>query len=334
MVRIFISTSTSINELNSTVFYIICFNSFTGQQNPEDVAGIKEAITILENHDSKHGKPSNEANNLQVVTPHPFVDERNNARVATRNETISPVYRANRNYNVSAKRTSAKRNSPQSQNSSELKSGTVNADKILKKDKETSSAENSRRQSSSAENTSIATSAERKHRRRMTLKHNNATTASTTIVPLITLRPVESTTPAIEIVKQKVQKNYNENHKEVRQEKLTDQLESADSIDLTILKDIKDSPTVKRFYRSSAERESNKEDQEMTLVNNEKIQIVRPTSMVKLVGHHATPTATIAKLDEAILGKIPNSRVKKEVVTVVTPQRNENQRLSTNRFRT
>lgn len=271
---------------------------------------------------------------MQVVTLQPLVDERNNHRVAIRNETITPVYRANRNYNDPAKRISAKRNSSQSQNSSE--SQLVNVDKTLKKDnKQTSSAENSRRHTSSAEYNSRAISAEniaeRKHRRRMTLKHNNATTAITTIEPLTTITSIESTTPAVEIVKQEIQRVHHDNL-QVRQEKLTDQLESADSINPTILKDAEGSPAVKRFYRSSAE--SDKEDQEMTLVNNEKVQIVRPTSMVKLVGQHATPTATIAKLDEAILGTIPKKRVKKEVVTIVTPQRDENPRQSTNRFRT
>lgn len=312
------------------------FNLFVGPQNPEDVAGIKEAITILENHDSEPGKVSNNVNILQVITPQPLVDERNNHRVAIRNETLSPVYRANRNYNDSAKRTSTKRNSPQTQNSSDFKSVVVNADKNSKKDnKHTSSAENSRRQTSSAENTSRTTSAEnigeRKHRRRMTLKHNNATTTSTATVLLTSITPIESTTPVVEIIKQEIQKIYTDNPSEVRQVKLTDQLESADSIGLTILTDAKNSPAVKRFYRSSAESESNKEDQEMTFVNNEKVQIVRPTAMVKLVGQYATPTATIAMLDEAVLG-IPNSRVKKEVGTAA--ERHENQRRSTNRFRT
>lgn len=311
-------------------------HSFAGKQNPEDVTGIKEAISILENQDRKPVQVSNGVNNLEVVTPQSIVDERNNHRVATSNDTISPVYRANRNYNNAAKRTSGQRNSPQAQNSSEFKLVAVNADINLKKDnKQTSSAEQSRRQTSLAENTSRATSAEntaeRKHRRKMTLKHNNATTASTIIVPVTTSLRLESTTPAVELVKQEIQKVYNDNPTQVRQEKLTDQLESADSIDPTILKDAENSPAVKRFYRSSAESESNKDDHQMTLVNNEKVQIVRPTSMVKLVGQHATPTATIAKLDEAILGK---TGVNKEVVTIVTPQRHNNQRRSTNRFRT
>lgn len=276
---------------------------------------------------------------MQVVTPQPIVDERNNRRVPANNETVSPVYRANRNYNNSARRISAKRNSPQSQIPSEFKLVTSNDDNNLKKDnKQTNSAENSKRQTSSAEYTSRATSAEdiaeRKHRRRMTLKHNNATTISTTMVPLTSIKPVEFTTPSVEIVKQEIQEIYDDNPTQVRQERLTDQLEGAISIDPRILIDAKDSPAVKRFYRSSAESESNKEDQEMTLVNNEKVQIVRPTSMVKLVGQYATPTATIAKLDEAILGKTPNSRVKKEVVTIITPQRHGNERRSTNRFRT
>lgn len=302
-------------------------NSLTGHQNPEDVAGIKEAITILGNHDNEHGQAGNNANNLQVVTPQPFVDERNNHRVATRNETISPVYRANRNYNDSAKRPSTKRNSPQSHNSSELKSITVNADKNVKNHKQISAAENSRPQTISFERTSRPTSAEniaeRKHRRRMTLKHTNATTVSTITAPLTSIGPIESTTSSVEIIRQEIQEIYSDNPTQVRQEKLTDQLESADGMNPTILKDAKDSPAVKRFYRSSAESENNKEDQEMAIVNSEMVQIVRPTPVVKLVGQLATPAATIAKLDEAILGKIPNSRVKKEVVT--TPERHENQ---------
>lgn len=303
------------------------------------MAGIKEAISILENHDGKPGQVINGVNNLEVVTPQPIVDERNNHRAVSSNETISPVYRANRNYNDAAKRVSSKRNSPQLQNSTDFKLVTVNADVNFKKDnKQRSSTEHSRLQTSSDENTSKSTSAEntaeRKHRRRMTLKHNNATTASTTIVPVTTSIRQESTTPVVEKVKQTILNVYNDNTAQVRQEKLTDQLEGADSIDPTILKDIENSPAVKRFYRSSAESENNKDDKEMTLVNNEKVQIVRPTSMLKLVGQHATPTATIAKLDEAILGRTPHTRVKKEVITIVTPQRRDNQRRSINRFRT
>ncbi|XP_053615579.1 uncharacterized protein mtg isoform X1 [Plodia interpunctella] len=281
--------------------------------NPEEVEGIKEAITILENQDARPVQ-GNGSNNIQIVTPQPIVvDERSNAKIDPTGP--SPVYRATRNFNVSNnangfKRSPSKMNKEEP-NSSEYKFITVNAginfnksDDISKEKKSSrySSAENTSK-SSSAENTSRFSSVERKYRRRMTLKNSTTTT----------IKPVESTTSSVDI-KQENQPTEKFTITEVIQEKLTDQLEPNHKYD-SFLVESQNLPPVKRFYRSSAE--SSKEEKEMAMINNEKVQIVRPTSMARLVGEYQTPTATIAKLDEAVLGKPKN---KKSTISIVTPE--------------
>lgn len=185
------------------------------------------------------------------------------------------------------------------------------------------------------------------HRRRMTLRYSNLTSTkpSTTNKPtttiLTTSKPIEVTfqplvsSPLGDIMKQEIQP-IETIVTTVKQEKLIDQLESSYRIDPASLENIQ-LPEVKRFYRSSAE----KQDKEMTVINNEKVQIVRPTPMARLVGQYATPLAVITKLDEAVLGRQNSERSqshrtraddqaistqqsirrKKGIVAIVTPQR-------------
>lgn len=161
--------------------------------------------------------------------------------------------------------------------------------------------------STSAENSNASSSEikDRKHRRRMTLRFSSTTakpTSNTPFAPTITTsRPVEVTTPPVEIIN------------EPKQESLKDLLETEIKVDFP-----QNLPEVKRFYRSSAEKFH--EDKEMAVVNNVKVQIIRPTPVAKLVGQYATQGATIEKLDEAVLGK---TRTKKDV-TIVTSQRYTN----------
>lgn len=169
----------------------------------------------------------------------------------------------------------------------------------------------------SAENSNASSSETRdkKHRRRMTLSRFSSTTSkpttttsytTTTTTTTSTSRPVEVTTSSVEIIQQEIQPTEN-----IRQESLKDLLEAEIKVDFP-----QNLPEVKRFYRSSAEKLH--DNKEMAIVNNEKVQIVRPTPVARLVGQYATPVVTIAKLDEAVLGR---TRSKKEAFTIVTPQR-------------
>ncbi|XP_013186050.2 uncharacterized protein LOC106131484 isoform X2 [Amyelois transitella] len=280
--------------------------------NPEEVEGIKEAISILENHDSRPVQ-DNGSNSIQIVTPQPIiVDERSNTK--TEPSAPSPVYRSTRNFNVSTNSNNVNRSpsksSNEEQNNSDYKFITVNAGINFNNTSENTSTEKKSSRYSSAENTSRSSSAERKHRRRMTLKNSTGPTTTTTT----TVKPVESTTSSVEIIKQEIQPIEKFTITDVKQEKLTDQLEPNHKYD-SFLVESHNLPPVKRFYRSSAE--SIKEEKEMTIINNEKVQIIRPTSMARLVGEFQTPTATIAKLDEAVLGK---PRSKKSTISIVTPE--------------
>ncbi|KAH9631755.1 hypothetical protein HF086_008864 [Spodoptera exigua] len=278
--------------------------------NPEDVDGIKEAISILQNQDtsrpnapvqtnagvsfpnapsvSNTGSTQNTASSsshIQFITPTPIIDERNKK---TTTET-APVYRGNRNLNATR---NFKKNSSSAENTSDIKLITVNADINIANGNVT---ENDSR--------------ERKHRRRMTLRNTSiaqptTTSTTTTSTTTSTTQKPTTTTPSIEIIKVDIQPIENIQ----RQEKLTDQIEDVNP-------NTANSAPVRRFYRSSAEKF---EDKEMAIVNNEKVQIVRPTSHSRLVGHYPTPSATIAKLDEAVLGKI---RTKKQAIAIVTPEK-------------
>ncbi|CAH0677471.1 unnamed protein product [Spodoptera exigua] len=278
--------------------------------NPEDVDGIKEAISILQNQDtsrpnapvqtnagvsfpnapsvSNTGSTQNTASSsshIQFITPTPIIDERNKK---TTTET-APVYRGNRNLNATR---NFKKNSSSAENTSDIKLITVNADINIANGNVT---ENDSR--------------ERKHRRRMTLRNTSiaqptTTSTTTTSTTTSTTQKPTTTTPSIEIIKVDIQPIENIQ----RQEKLTDQIEDVNP-------NTANSAPVRRFYRSSAEKF---EDKEMAIVNNEKVQIVRPSSHSRLVGHYPTPSATIAKLDEAVLGKI---RTKKQAIAIVTPEK-------------
>lgn len=224
------------------------------------------------------------SNHVQFITPTPIIDERNKKTTTE----AAPVYRGNRNLNATR---NFKKNSASAENASDIKLITVNADINIANGNVT---ENDSR--------------ERKHRRRMTLKNTPiaqpTTTTSTTTTSTTTTEKPKETTPSIEIVKLDIQPIENIQ----KQEKLTDQIEDVNP-------NAANSAPVRRFYRSSAERF---EDKEMAIVNNEKVQIVRPTSHSRFVGHYPTPSATIAKLDEAVLGKV---RTKKQTIAIVTPEK-------------
>lgn len=252
--------------------------------NPEDVDGIKEAITILENQDTKAAQ-SNVDESIQIVTPQPvIIDERNNHRTQY-SETSAPVYRGTRQFTNSTERRNGRRNETRSQETTDdFKLITVNANMNFTKPSGFMLTENSPKTS--------AESSERKYRRRMTLRYSPTTQETTTTT---TFKPLELTTftsSLIEIMKQEIQPM--ENFTQVKQEKLTDQ------IDQTIVNESESKSPIKRFYRSSAE--SYKDEKEFEIVNDKKVQIVRPTTSAQLVGQNPSTTAAIAKLDEAVLG--------------------------------
>ncbi|XP_047034932.1 uncharacterized protein LOC124640977 isoform X2 [Helicoverpa zea] len=279
--------------------------------SPEDVDGIKEAMSILQSPDaplpsasaqpngadvaalvnsaavSNTGNTQNtasSANYVQFVTPTPLIDERNRKTTTE----AAPVYRGTRTFGAAK---TARRNTTSAENTSDFKLITVNAGINIANGNVT---ENDSR--------------EKKHRRRMTLKNNNpvvhTTTPSTTTTSTTTTQKPVVTTPSVEIIKQDIQPIENVE----RQEKLTDQIEDVNPNE-------SHTAPIRRFYRSSAEKY---EDKEMAIVNNEKVQIVRPTSHSRLVGAFPSPSAAIAKLDEAVLGKL---RTKKHAITIVTPEK-------------
>lgn len=212
-----------------------------------------------------------------------MIDERNRKTTTE----AAPVYRGTRNLNSTR---TLRRNATSTENNSDFKLITVNAGINIA-------------QGNVTENDSR----ERKHRRRMTLQKSSSGTTqrptTTTIQnPTTTAQKPEVTTSSIEIIKLDIQPIEN-----VRQETLTDQIEDVNP-------NAANFAPVRRFYRSSAEKY---EDKEMAIVNNEKVQIVRPTSQSRFVGY-PTSRATIEKLDEAVLGKI---RTKKQAVAIVTPEK-------------
>ncbi|XP_038207152.1 uncharacterized protein LOC119828911 isoform X1 [Zerene cesonia] len=214
--------------------------------NPEDVGGIKDAISILENHDTKPA----ESERVEIVTPSPLIDERNNKK-----EEITPVYRGNRELNSTERRTR------RPQKSEEYKLITLNAGINFNNTKNTERRRIASRNSYSRSSTT-------------------STSTSTTSTTTSTQSPTTSTTEkpeTIEIIKQEI-KTLDE-IKDAK-ESLTDQIDTD-----PILKEAEHSPPVRRFYRSSAEKE-------IAIINNEKVQIVRPT-----------PFQEKSKLDQAVLGK-------------------------------
>lgn len=271
--------------------------------NPEDIEGIKGAITILENQDSRPAS----IDNVEIVTPSPatlpIIDERH-----SNNNDTSPVYRGTRDYTNSTEKRNIRRNPQPQENGDSYKLVTVNA--------------NINFNNTSAENNSSENSSDRRRRRIMSRNNYSTSTKATTTLTTTTTTTTttntntqapEVTTQSVEIIKQEIQPIENITPINVKQEKLTDQLDNLEEIDHSILKEAENSPPVRRFYRSSQERYDNVED--IQIINNEKVQIVRPTSSANYVGANPTQTETIAKLDEAILGK----RFKKEAMTIVLP---------------
>ncbi|XP_050354717.1 uncharacterized protein LOC126776321 isoform X2 [Nymphalis io] len=284
--------------------------------NPEDVEGIKSAITILENQDSK---PEG-SENVEIITPSPntlpIIDERHSHN---KNNVTSPVYRGTRDYTNSTEKRNSKRNPVQSQdNGDEYKLITLNANINFNN-------------TNNSENKSSENSSERKRRRMVSRNSYTPTTKSTTTpvttsspttsttTKTTTQAPVEATTPSIEIIKQEMRPIENITPINEKQEKLTDKIENLEEIDYTILREAEHSPPVRRFYRSSQERDDSINKKEIEIVNNKKVQIIRPTSSAHLVGEYPTQTATIAKLDEAVLGRKISGRFKKEAITIVVP---------------
>nr|XP_026497464.1 uncharacterized protein LOC113401675 isoform X1 [Vanessa tameamea] len=285
--------------------------------NPEDVEGIKSALTILENQDSK---PEG-SENVEIITPSPnplpIIDERHSYN---KNNVTSPVYRGTRDYTNSTEKRNLRRNPVQTQdNGDEYKLITLNANINFNNTKNT-------------ENKSSENSSERK-RRRMVSRNNYTPTTKSTTNPVTTTTatttttttstttqaPVEVTTPSMEIIKQEIHPMEDITPNTEQQVKLTDQIDNLGEIDYTVLREAEHSPPVRRFYRSSHERDDTINKKEIDIVNNKKVQIIRPTSSAQLVGEYPTQTATIAKLDEAVLGRKISGRFKKEAITIVVP---------------
>ncbi|CAH4034812.1 uncharacterized protein LOC123713931 isoform X2 [Pieris brassicae] len=202
--------------------------------NPEEIGGIKDAISILENHDSK----TSDTEKVEIITPSPtpLIDERHNKR-----EEITPVYRGNRKLN-------------NTRDSNEFRLITVGAGINFN-------------------------STKKPERRRLANRFNRN---STTVSPSTETTTVEEK-PTIE---------KEDNPSVEKEEKLTDQIEPD-----TLLKEAETAAPVRRFYRSSAEKE-------IAIINNEKVQIVRPTQI-----------RSTSILDEAVLGK-SYARFKREVLRI------------------
>ncbi|XP_050681502.1 uncharacterized protein LOC126976923 isoform X2 [Leptidea sinapis] len=262
--------------------------------NPEDVDGIKEAITILENQDSK---PIN-SERVEIVTALPFIDER--SRTQDYNMT-SPVYRGNRELKNSTDRKNGR--TVQSKDENDVKLITVNAGFNFK---------------NTSTNSSTTHTNERQNRRRSILSRNaprliltspKPTTSSTTTVSTTT--NISNETSSIEVEKHEIQESVELSN--VKKEELIDQI---DNIDPKILSEAETSAPVRRFYRSSAES-----TKEIAIENNDKVQIVRPRSFATFVGEYPTQIAAIAKLDEAILGRPYVSRIKKDIQSRIPNER-------------
>ncbi|CAK1545742.1 unnamed protein product [Leptosia nina] len=206
--------------------------------NPEDVGGIKEAISILENQDSKPA----DTERVEIITPSPtpLIDERNNKK-----EDITPIYRGNRKLSNSTNTR---------EKNEEYRLVTVGAGFNY--------------------NNSSKTKAERRRAALRNAARSSTTTTTTTEKPETTSLEVEKEElkPMAELGSDK-------------QENLSDQIDPE-----PILKEAETAAPVRRFYRSSAERE-------IAIINNEKVQIVRPTPSV------GAQIRSLSKLDEAVLGK-------------------------------
>lgn len=353
--------------------------SITGRSsNSEVMDGVKEAISILENHDNGAPK-TNTQSGVEIITPQPVtrntdsniyritndskeVKYRSNrnfrnvtrttsrpARVSAKNEKVekSPdleasasetdavTQRVDTNLNQSSVETTSKETTNRQRlyrrrpfktnieskdaNSTEIKLVTVNADvSYSQSSKESSSSENS--------------SKEQLPRRKFHNKKDRIPTLNVTLekfsdisksnnnsvkekLPEIHTEKIEIITGVPDILSKSEVKTSESN---VVKENPLDYVDNMDKLDRTLLTEESTRP-VKRFYRSSAEIHS----KEMTFVNNEKVQIVRPKPYSRLVGEYPTPTATIAKLDDAILGTHNIRRKKEARNTIITPHKNK-----------
>ncbi|KAJ0172372.1 hypothetical protein K1T71_012345 [Dendrolimus kikuchii] len=289
--------------------------------NPEDVEGIKEAITILENQNKPQIQNSynqeiiSAPGVVQIITPQSIVDERTNKKHDS--SESSPVYRGNRNLNNNTKENNQK---PSNTEQSNQKPSNIDALKVTGMNPEgfklvTVNADMNF-------NGNKSTEAERKHRRRMTLRYTNSTSkppltsTSTIYVTPSTEAPTTTNKPITTFKREALSSSDIRRHDvqpiqfyNVKPETLNEELGAISLTDA--------SEPLRRFYRSSSEHSS----KETAMVNNEKVQIVRPTSSAKLVGHFETQRDVIDKLDEAVLG---NLRFKKDTVTIITPERRMN----------
>lgn len=322
------------------VYYILIypiFISISGRStNPEEMEGIKDAITILENQDNTN-IVTNKQSGIEIATPQPiYVNTESNVYKINSAEIkdTNPIYRGTRNYrNITTtqrpNQTKSIKNNNKSdmkQSASDMKLVTVKADVSFSQSTELSSRE--------------TTSKERVYRRRQVnrQKHSKTTTSKPTTVKPIeitsttteTLSAPKSNAPVytnmgtiVNIDEIKTANDFKasaEQYQHVKEETLINQEDKVEKIEPSILKEAESSPPIKRFYRSSAESSS----KEIAYVQNEKVQIVRPKPYSRLVGEYPTPTAVIAQLDDAILGRNHNVRHKKEAhLTIVTPQRNK-----------
>ncbi|CAH0730751.1 unnamed protein product, partial [Brenthis ino] len=281
-----IPVSKSYQLMKALTFFSSYKKAEDGQpSNPEDVDGIKEAITILENQDSKPAA----SENVRIVTPSPIIDERHNTNNNNNDENnsypnMAPVYRGTRDYNNETEKRNTRRNPIKTND--EYKLVKVDANINFNNTKSSEKSDSSERK-----------------RRRMVSRNNYSKTKPTTTSSTTTTTSTTTQEPSTtsEIIKQDIQPTGN-----IKQEKLTDQLENLDQIDSSILKEAENAPPVRRFYRSSAERHAEKE---ITVINNEKVQIIRPTQFSN------EPSQNTAKYDS----KPYSSRFKKEAVSIVIP---------------
>ncbi|CAG9567826.1 unnamed protein product [Danaus chrysippus] len=213
--------------------------------NPEDIGGVKDAITILQNQDTKTA----ESERVQVVTSLPLIDERSRKENYT-----APVYRGTREYNETENERKRRKESV-TEKESDLKYVTVRTDMTYNK---TDSTEN----------------------RRLAHRHRGLAATTTTTTTTTTVATTEKhDSPLVEIMKQEIQPIENI---QTRRETLTDQIDDTDGTDTR---------PVRRFYRSSGERGTEIErEKEIEIVNNERVQIVRPANIE-------------ARLDDAVLGR-------------------------------
>ncbi|GBP42452.1 hypothetical protein EVAR_47747_1 [Eumeta japonica] len=299
--------------------------------NPEDIEGINQAITILENQDKK---PSNDQPStlpaIEIIAAQ-TVDPRNTNAYKDNASDINPIYNHRTNRNYRNQTISLTENSPlndSTPSSSEIKPVVVKASAEKSISTSSSSSENF-----SKERNSTVRHANRDRQRQkisvgrpfslaVTPKFNGESNVkrtrtvvskagTTTSTSTTTTTTTTTTTPAFVTGSDpKTLDDFNgyvatdeTSVKPImeKEERLADPNDTQEKILADIQKEAEKSPAIKRFHRSSSESVSN---EEMIIVNNEKVQIVRPKAFAKLVGQYPTPTAVIERLDEAILGHI------------------------------